>query len=185
MRHRNRTDRKRLLFGIMFLYSTLAISFGTVVSSVSAASLNDAEKRQRVEAMYADYREDFPGIKEIEVEPALALLSDPDVIFVDVRKSKEQAVSMIPGAITDNQFMDQPDHYRGKRVIVYCTISYRSGKLAAKLQKKGISVTNLRKGLLGWVHAGGPLVQHNQPVQTLHVYGRKWDLAPDSIQTVY
>lgn len=185
MRHRIRTDRKLLLFGVMFLYATLTASFCIDTPSVSAASLNDAEKRQRVAAMYADYREDFPGIKEIDAEAAIALLSDPGVVFVDVRKPKEQAVSMIPGAITDTQFMDQLDQYRGKRVIVYCTISYRSGKLAAKLQKKGISVTNLKGGLLGWVHAGGPLAQQNQPVRKLHVYGRKWDLAPDTIETVY
>jgi rhodanese-related sulfurtransferase len=185
MRHRNHTDLKRLLIGVMYLCTALTATFGIGAPSVNAASPNDAEKRQRVEAMYADYRKDFPGIKEIDAEAAIELLSDPGVVFVDVRNPKEQAVSMIPGAITDTQFMDQLDQYRDKRVIAYCTISYRSGKLAAKLQKKGISVTNLKGGLLGWVHAGGPLVQDNQPVQTLHVYGRKWDLAPDSIKTVY
>jgi rhodanese-related sulfurtransferase len=115
----------------------------------------------------------------------MGLLSDPDIVFVDVRKPKEQAVSMIPGAITDDQFLDQLELYRGQQVIAYCTISYRSGKLAAKLQKKRISITNLKEGLLGWVHAGGPLVRQNQPVHMLHVYGRKWDLAPDHIETVY
>ena len=38
---------------------------------------------------------------------------------------------------------------------------------------------------LAWVHAGGPLVRANLPVRTLHVYGRKWDLAPKSIETTY
>lgn len=185
MRHRYRTDYKFLFFGVMLLCTVLTASFCIEAPCVSAASPSDAEKRQRVAAMYADYRKDFPGIKEIDPEAAIELLSDPDVLFVDVRTPKEQAVSMIPGAITDTQFTDQLDHYRGKRVIAYCTISYRSGKLAAKLEKKGISVTNLKEGLLGWVHAGGPLVQNNHPVQTLHVYGRKWDLAPDSIKTVY
>ena len=185
MRHRYRTDHKFLFFRVMLLGTILTASFCLNLPSAKAASPSDAEKHQRVTAMYADYRKDFPGIKEIDAEAAIELLSDPDVVFVDVRSPKEQAVSMIPGAITDTQFMDQLDHYRGKRVIAYCTISYRSGKLAAKLQKKGISVTNLKEGLLGWVHAGGPLVQNNQPVQTLHVYGRKWDLAPAGIETVY
>jgi rhodanese-related sulfurtransferase len=185
MRHRYRTDQKFLFFGVMVLFTILTASFFIYAPYISAASPNDTKKHQRVAAMYADYRDDFPGIEEIDAEAAIALLSDPDVVFVDVRKPKEQAVSMIPGAITDTQFMDQLDHYRGKRVIVYCTISYRSGRLAAKLKSKSIPVTNLKEGLLGWVHAGGPLVQDNQPVQTLHVYGRKWDLAPDNIKTVY
>lgn len=185
MQHQNRTDHKFLFFGAMLLCTILMASFCITAPCVSAASPSDAEKRQRVAAMYADYRKDFPGIKEIDAAAAIELLSDPGVLFVDVRTPKEQAVSMIPGAITDTQFMDQLDHYRGKRVIAYCTISYRSGKLAAKLEKKGISITNLKEGLLGWVHAGGPLVREGQPVQKLHVYGRKWDLAPDTIETVY
>jgi len=92
---------------------------------------------------------------------------------------------MIPGAITEKQLLDHLDQYRDKRMIVYCTISYRSGKLADKLHKEGLSITNLKGGLLGWVHAGGPLVREGQEVRKLHVYGRKWDLAPDSIETVY
>lgn len=147
--------------------------------------MNDVEKHQRVMAMYADYRKDFPSVPEIDAEAAMALLSNPDVVFVDVRKSKEQAVSVIPGAIRDKEFRANLDRYRGKRIIAYCTISYRSGKLAAKLARKGVTVINLKGGLLGWVHAGGPLVQNQNPVKRLHVYGRKWDLAPADIETVY
>ena len=55
----------------------------------------------------------------------------------------------------------------------------------AKLKRKGITMVNLKGGLLGWVHAGGPLVRGNLPVRVLHVYGRKWDLAPAGIETVY
>ncbi len=152
---------------------------------LAIASMTDLEKRQRVKNMYTDYRKDFPGVPEIDAEAAISLLSDPNVVFVDVRKPKEQAVSMIPGAIGDKQFRANLNRYRDKRIIVYCTISYRSGKLAAKLARKGVTVINLRGGLLGWVHAGGPLARGQQPVNKLHVYGRKWDLAPSDIETVY
>jgi rhodanese-related sulfurtransferase len=150
-----------------------------------AASLSDAEKRQQVAVMYADYREDFPGIEEIDPEKALKLLEDLDVVFVDVRKPEEQAVSMIPGAVTSEVFLADTERFRGQRIITYCTISYRSGKLAAKMKRKGITMVNLKGGLLGWVHAGGPLVRGNLPVSVLHVYGQKWDLAPAGIETTY
>jgi rhodanese-related sulfurtransferase len=150
-----------------------------------AASLGDAEKRQQVAAMYADYREDFPGIEEIDAEKALSLLENLDVVFVDVRKPEEQAVSMIPGAVTSEVFLADTERFRGQRIITYCTISYRSGKLAAKMKRKGITMVNLKGGLLGWVHAGGPLVRGNLPVSVLHVYGQKWDLAPAGIETTY
>ena len=185
MLHRKQTDRKWLCFGVLFLYTILTASFCSDAASVSAASLSDAEKRQEVAAMYADYREDFPGIEEIDPERALKLLEDLDVVFVDVRKPEEQAVSMIPGAVTSEVFLADTERFRGQRIIAYCTISYRSGKLAAKLNRKGITMVNLKGGLLGWVHAGGPLVRGNLPVTVLHVYGRKWDLAPAGIETVY
>jgi rhodanese-related sulfurtransferase len=185
MLRRKPIDRKRLCFGFLFLYTILTASFCTNAASVGAASLSDAEKRQEVAAMYADYREDFPGIQEIDPERALKLREDLDVVFVDVRKPEEQAVSMIPGAVTSEVFLADTERFRGQRIIAYCTISYRSGKLAAKLNRKGITMVNLKGGLLGWVHAGGPLVRGNLPVTVLHVYGRKWDLAPAGIETVY
>jgi rhodanese-related sulfurtransferase len=185
MMHRKQTDRNRLCFGVLLLCAILAASFCSDAASVSAASLSDAEKRQAVAAMYADYREDFPGIEEIDAENALKLLEYLDVVFVDVRKPEEQAVSMIPGAVTSEVFLADMERFRGQRIIAYCTISYRSGKLAAKLNRKGITMVNLKGGLLGWVHAGGPLVRGNLPVTVLHVYGRKWDLAPVGIETVY
>ena len=185
MLHRKQTDRKNLCLGLLFLCTILAALFYIGVASASAASLSDAEKRQQVTAMYADYREDFPGIEEINAEKALKLLEDLDVVFVDVRKPEEQAVSIIPGAVTSEVFLADTDRFRGQRIIAYCTISYRSGKLAAKLKRKGITMVNLKGGLLGWVHAGGPLVRGNLPVKVLHVYGQKWDLAPADIKTVY
>jgi len=169
-----------LLLGIMLTYSQFSCP-----SLIAAESLSDAEKYQRVMAMYADYQADFPGIEEIDAASAIKLLGDPDIVFVDVRNPEEQAVSMIPGAVTSEVFLADIDRFRGQRIIAYCTISYRSGKLAAKIGRKGTRIVNLKGGLLAWVHAGGPLVRANLPVRTLHVYGRKWDLAPKSIETTY
>jgi sodium/bile acid cotransporter 7 len=174
-----------LLNKALLLNTTLCALIVFSVSLSAAGTLTDSQKHQLALDMYADYRKSFPEVQDIDAQAAMGLLSEPDVVFVDVRKAKEQAVSMIPGAIKKETFMDQIEQYRNKRIIVYCTISYRSGKLASKLRRKGISVTNLEAGLLGWVHAGGPLVRQDKVVQSLHVYGRKWDLAPAAIDTVY
>ena len=145
----------------------------------------DEQLHQQALIMYDGYKKKFSQVKDINADAAIDLLSDPDVVFVDVRRRKEQTVSMIPGAITASQFKDDLERYRGKQIITYCTISYRSGKLASKLEREGLSVMNLRAGLLGWVHAGGPLADEKGPTERLHVYGRKWDLAPKKIETVY
>jgi len=154
-------------------------------ATVLAQPLSDAQKRQQVMGMYADYRKDFEGVEEIAAAEAIELIGDPEVVFVDVRDPEEQAVSMIPGAVTSEVFLAAPERYQSLKIIGYCTISYRSGKLAAKLARQGITIVNLEGGLLAWVHAGGSLVRGYKPVKQLHVYGRQWDLAPADIETVY
>ena len=171
---------------ILMAAGFLLLAFSLAASPLIAAEeLDNTAKYRQVMRMYADYRHDFEGIDEIEAADALKLVGDPGVVFVDVREPEEQAVSMIPGAVTSEVFLADAERFRGQRIIAYCTISYRSGKLAAKLSRKGFALTNLRGGLLAWVHAGGPLVRGNRPVKELHVYGRKWDLAPSTIKTVY
>ncbi len=160
-----------------------------LLSHVPAGRANsvedDRKKHDQVIAMYDEYKKSFADIQDISSKDALPLIKNSDVVFVDVRKPEEQQVSMIPGAVTKEYFLENLETYRNKRIIAYCTISYRSGKFAEKMEKKGVTVINLQAGLLGWVHVHGPLVSKNKPANTLHVYGRKWNLAPSWIITVY
>ena len=169
-----------LLAGILFSGSMMPLP-----RVYGSAALSDSERLQRIMAMYANYHQDFAGVQEIDASTAIELVGDPEVVFVDVRDPEEQAVSMIPGAVTSEVFLAAPERYRSQRIIGYCTISYRSGKLADKMTRRGITIVNLKGGLLAWVHAGGSLVRGYKPVKQLHVYGRKWDLAPSGIETVY
>jgi len=94
-------------------------------------------------------------------------------------------VSMLPGAITEQEFLTHPERYRDKIIIGYCTISYRSGKLAEKLKAQGVVMLNLRGGLLAWVHDGGKVYDRNGETRRIHVYGRKWDLGPKDYEAVW
>ena len=111
--------------------------------------------------------------------------ADPErLLFVDVRKEAEQEVSMLPGAITDKEFLKKPGAYRDRLVIAYCTIGYRSGGFAQKLQKKSIPVLNLQGGILVWLHAHGKVYKHGKAVNRVHVYGKKWDLVPSAYKSI-
>jgi sodium/bile acid cotransporter 7 len=46
-------------------------------------------------------------------------------------------------------------------------------------------VYNLRGGILAWVHDGGTVYDQNGETRRIHVYGRKWNLAPNSYQAVW
>lgn len=157
-----------------------------MLGAVSAGNvLDDESKKHRVAEMYAEYRKSFSEISDLSPELAFKLMKRKDVVFVDVRSSEEQTVSMIPGALAHKKFLKDLDAYKGHTIIAYCTISYRSGKLASKLRKRGIHVINLRGGLLAWLHAGGAVHRDGIPVRKLHVYGKTWDLAPSSYETIY
>lgn len=170
----------------------LPILFALLLATAACASApsTEAEKFVTMHARYADYKErEFPRIRDIAPESAKALDPD-DILFVDVRTPEEQAVSMIPGAITAEAFRDDPvGHGAGRLVVAYCTISYRSGLLISdmspELAREGIGMRNLVGGLLAWAFADGPLLDENGPTRRVHVYSEDWDYLPDDYEAVY
>jgi len=163
----------------------LVVSVGLVRVGGAADDMSDTEKRAKIEAMYQNYKKDFPGVPDIEPAEAMRLMHEGKALFIDVRGEKEQQVSMLPGAITENQFLKDPGRYRDRTLIAYCTISYRSGKLAERLKARGITLFNLKGGLLAWVHAGGKVYDQNGETRRIHVYGRKWNLGPKDYEAVW
>lgn len=147
--------------------------------------MSDDEKRLKIEAMYRDYKRNFAGVADIAPAEAMELLRAGRALFVDVREEKEQEVSMLPGAVTKQEFLKHPERYRDKVIIGYCTISYRSGVLAEKLKARGITMLNLEGGLLAWVHAGGKVYDRAGETRRIHVYGRKWNLGPKGYDALW
>ena len=113
------------------------------------------------------------------------LMADQKAVFIDTRKPAEQKVSMLPGAITEKDFLDNYKSYGDHIKIAYCTISYRSGVFVENYQKNGIPVYNLRGGILAWVHAGGKVYDQTGETHRIHVYGQKWNLAPEQYEAVW
>ncbi len=150
-----------------------------------ARAESDAERRAQVEALYAGYRKDFPEVVDIEPREAMRLAAEGKALFVDIREEREQRVSMLPGAITEQELLKNLDAYAGKTLIGYCTISYRSGKLAQRLKSRGITLLNLHGGLLAWVHEGGKVYDAAGETRRIHVYGRKWNLGPQAFTPVW
>ncbi len=147
--------------------------------------MSDDAKRARIEAMYRNYKKDFAGVQDIAPAEAMELLKAGRALFVDVREKKEQDVSMLPGAVTEEEFLKDPERYRDNVIIGYCTISYRSGKLAEKLKARGILMLNLEGGMLAWLHAGGKIYDRTGETRRIHVYGLKWNLAPKDYEAIW
>jgi len=179
--HTGRHKKRKLLVRLVPLLCLIIFS----QTLVAAESFTDAAKKRKIDEMYEGYKKHFPKVKDFSVEQILQLKDRGKIIFVDIRKIEEQAVSMIAGAITEMEFSRNPSAYRDYIIIGYCTIGFRSGKLAHKLKKNGTSMYNMQGGILAWLHAGGIVHKDGKPVNRVHVYGRKWNLAPSAMKSVW
>ena len=166
----------------------LALALGMVLALTACQRppADDAGRRQQAYALYDGYRQQLLQVADIAPAKALALQQAGEAVFVDARTDAERTVSTLPAAVTEAAFLADPARFAGKTVIVYCTIGYRSGLVARTLAQQGIPALNLAAGILGWLHAGGPLVDGTgQPTKRVHVYGRTWNLAPLAYTAVW
>ena len=163
-----------LIFVVLFLPCT----------GMSGPSLTDLQKKNIVYKMYDDYKKEFPTVNDISPRDAMNAMADGRVIFVDTRKPAEMKLSMLPGAVKKDIFVQDHLKYQGYRIIAYCTISYRSGLFAAEMAKKGVRIENLRGGVLAWVFEGGRVYDSAGVTKRVHIYGKKWNYLPMGYEPV-
>jgi len=176
---------RRTMWGL--ITAILAFAFVTLMGqqSLSSNELSDAAKHQKVESLYEGYKSKFPDVLDLTPRQAMKLIADQKAVFIDTREPEEQQISMLPGAITEKEFLNNYKNYEDHVKIAYCTISYRSGIFAENMQKEGIPVYNLRGGILAWVHDGGQVYDQSGETYRIHVYGQEWNLAPERYETVW
>jgi len=171
---------------------TLAIAISMVLAACGcgdAAGLSDAGRHARVIEMADGYTHAWPHLPRVDAAALRAgALDNP--MLVDCRKTSEQAVSRLPGAVVRDDFEAQrdadPQRFAGRPVVIYCTIGYRSGRYAAALRKQGIDAYNLHGGVLDWAHDGGAfLTPEGADTRDVHVYGRQWSLLPADYDATY
>lgn len=108
--------------------------------------------------------------------PALLL---PTPILIDVRRDYEFAVSHLPQAhhvpnLDAALALGLEPH---QSIVAYCSVGYRSARLAAQLQAAGYSsVYNLSGSIFQWANEGRPLVSRGQPVAAVHPFHPIWGL---------
>lgn len=154
-------------------------------SATSSPKSSDAV-RNEIEAAYQSYRKDFPDVKEATPQEVLTLQEAGPTVLVDVRTPEEQAVSMLPGAITKDAFEAAQNVYRDQHIVAYCTIGARSGVYADTLRKKGLDVFNLKGGILAWTNADLPLIDNTgKETNRVHTYGRQWNLVGEGSESVW
>lgn len=106
-----------------------------------------------------------------------------DVVLLDARAPAEYRVSHLEGAIRIDP--DRPDLSRLRaphhaRVVVYCSVGWRSASVADALRRAGYRrVYNLEGGIFEWANRGLPVVRGSRPVRAVHPYDGTWGLLLD------
>lgn len=171
---------------ISVIFGALCITFLATILQGCRDEKSPQGKVARIDSLYREYQRDFPGASEITVEELIERMRTGKIILVDNREPHEQEVSMIPGAMTDEDFEREIENHRDANVVVYCTIGSRSGYYTEELRKQGINAFNLKGGVLAWAHAGKSFVdEQGNETKRAHVYGTKWNLLPEDYEAIW
>ncbi|MFT6143146.1 MAG: sodium/bile acid cotransporter 7 [Myxococcota bacterium] len=147
---------------------------------------DDAGRIQALERVYERYNWTFPKIDEIDATTLQSRLNgDSPPVLVDVRPEEERSVSIIPGAISTDEYTASSDMYAGRQVVTYCTVGIRSGFEANRMRRDGVDVLNFKGSILAWTHIDGPLIRPSgETTRQVHVYGPKWNYAATDYESV-
>ncbi len=166
------------------------VAFSVLILSTGCQNIqvhSDAWKQKRIMTMYRKYAMEFPqveGITAIELQQLQG--QGKPIVLVDVRTPEERAVSYIPGAISTAEFESNLKQYENSTIVAYCTIGYRSGQYAEKLQQQqGVKILNLEGSLLAWSHAQGKLINMTGMTNKIHVFRPQWQLTDENYEPVW
>ena len=103
-----------------------------------------------------------------------------DYIILDAREATEYNVSHLKNAIHIgythfNIRKTSKELPLDKPILVYCSIGYRSEKIAERLQRKGFEVYNLYGGIFEWKNNKNAIID-SSGVETnkVHCYNIQW-----------
>jgi rhodanese-related sulfurtransferase len=124
------------------------------------------------------YRNTVKTIKPNEVTTLIA--KGEKLIILDTRAPEEYNVSHLK----DARFLNYESYStedllllpKNEKIIVYCSVGYRSERVGEKLQKLGFkNVYNIYGGIFEWKNEGlATFNRHNQATDSVHTYNKSW-----------
>lgn len=124
----------------------------------------------------------FPDVPVITADSLAQRFADTTAarpILLDARTPEEYAVSHLPGA---QRVPPDADTVAGidtlsreTPIVVYCSVGYRSARIASRLRAQGFTnVSNLEGSIFRWANEGRPVVRDETPVRAVHPYDNTW-----------
>ncbi len=106
--------------------------------------------------------------------------TEEPIYILDTRKKEEYKISHIKDAryvgYHDFKMEKVVDIPKDAKVVLYCSIGYRSGKVAKKMQRKGYTnIFNLYGSIFEWKNKGYPVINESgNETERVHTYNKKW-----------
>lgn len=124
----------------------------------------------------------FPEVPTVTTDSLARRLEEPTTpqpILLDARTPEEYAVSHLPDArrVDPNaKTISALDTVaRETPIVVYCSVGYRSARIASRLQSQGFTnVANLQGSIFRWANEGRTVVRDGRPVGAVHPYDATW-----------
>ena len=162
-KRKGRAWKKATLVGAAF---ALLLGAPLLVCGQRPASLRPA-----IEARY-------PDVPWVEADALAGWMRSGEVHLLDARQPEEYRVSHLRGATRidpdapDLAALDVP---RDARVVVYCSVGWRSGGVADRMRRAGwTDVHNLAGGIFGWANADRPVYRGERRARAVHPYDATW-----------
>jgi rhodanese-related sulfurtransferase len=101
---------------------------------------------------------------------------------LDARSYREFQVSHVPGSTWVGYEEFTPDRLAGigkqDQVAVYCSVGYRSERIAEELHQRGYTnVVNVYGGIFDWINRGNPVVTDDgADTKAIHAYSKFWGI---------
>ena len=106
-------------------------------------------------------------------------LQNNDFLLLDTREKEEYEISHIRDALLvgyndfDISLIDSVSF--DKKIVVYCSVGYRSSLIARELYNKGFkNVYNLYGGIFKWANEGRIIISEKEKTLNLHAYDQDW-----------
>jgi rhodanese-related sulfurtransferase len=102
----------------------------------------------------------------------------PQPLVLDARSEVEYAFSHLQSSVHIDPVMPDLELLTVSRdtpIVVYCSIGYRSAKVAQQLQQVGFfHVFNLSGGIFQWANEERPIFRDEHQTQVVHPYNAMW-----------
>lgn len=130
----------------------------------------------------------FPDVQWIDRAELARWREDPgrsQPLMLDARTAAEYEVSHLRDAVYIDPARPSLRPLRGRArndpIVVYCSVGYRSARVAHWLGAQGYTnVRNLAGSMFQWANEERPVFREGRPTGTVHPYDRRWGLLLES-----